>query len=140
MNGILCAYFRATVPSTPKGEATALHPPQWQASRCFLDRSTVGWARTTRRPSAQSPGPPEGLTDRRIAVSSIFSLYESIWQKVRIIRGVMAAFAKIFSCHRFMTLVVGMHLGDSVGVIADSRATVRYQDGRTRYLDNALKV
>ena len=39
-----------------------------------------------------------------------------------------------------MTLVVGMHLGDSVGVVADSRTTVRYRDGRTRYLDNALKV
>lgn len=39
-----------------------------------------------------------------------------------------------------MTLVVGMHLGDSVGVVADSRVTVRYRDGRMRRLDNAMKV
>ena len=39
-----------------------------------------------------------------------------------------------------MTLIVGMHLGDSVGVVADSRATVRYRGGRMKYLDNALKV
>jgi len=27
MNGILCAYLRATMPSTPKVVATALQPP-----------------------------------------------------------------------------------------------------------------
>jgi hypothetical protein len=38
-----------------------------------------------------------------------------------------------------MTLVVGVHLGDTVGVLADTRVTV--QDGsRTEYFDNALKV
>lgn len=38
-----------------------------------------------------------------------------------------------------MTLVVGVHLGDTVGVLADTRVTV--QDGsRLEYYDNALKV
>jgi hypothetical protein len=39
-----------------------------------------------------------------------------------------------------MTLVVGMHLGDSVGVVGDSRVTIRHEDGRIARLDNALKV
>lgn len=39
-----------------------------------------------------------------------------------------------------MTLVVGMHLGDAVGVVGDSRATLQYEDGRTVSLDNAHKV
>jgi len=38
-----------------------------------------------------------------------------------------------------MTFVVGVHMGDAVGVLADTRVTVRSRS-KTEYFDNALKV
>lgn len=38
-----------------------------------------------------------------------------------------------------MTFVVGVHLGDAVGILADTRVTA-HSDSRTEYFDNALKV
>ena len=42
MNGILCAYFRATDPSTPSVEATALHPPSIASFTRFSGSKYIG--------------------------------------------------------------------------------------------------
>ena len=43
MNGILCAYFRATAPSTPSVEATALQPPSIASFTMFSGSKYIGF-------------------------------------------------------------------------------------------------
>jgi len=43
MNGIRCAYRRATVPSTPSVDATALHPPSIASRTMFSGSKNSGF-------------------------------------------------------------------------------------------------
>jgi hypothetical protein len=59
MNGILCAYLRATEPSTPSVDATALQPPSIASLTMFSGSKYAGSARTTHR------GVLDALIDRQ---------------------------------------------------------------------------
>ena len=59
-NGILCAYFRATAPSTPSVDATALQPPSMASFTMFSGSKYGGFGRKRR-----AGGMLDSLIDRK---------------------------------------------------------------------------
>ena len=60
MNGILCAYLRATTPSTPKVDATALQPPSIASLTMFSGSKYCGFGAKLR-----AGGVLDALVDRQ---------------------------------------------------------------------------
>ena len=55
MNGMRCAYFLDTEPSTPSVEATALQPPSIASSTMFAGSKYIGFGANEAPPECSMP-------------------------------------------------------------------------------------